>query len=78
MDLSFHQVLDCSGLCCPLPILRTRAAVSALQIGQILKMISTDLGTATDIYAWVRRTGHELLARIDEGESFIFYIRKAY
>jgi tRNA 2-thiouridine synthesizing protein A len=76
MDLRPDEVLDCSGLACPLPILKTRRAIDGLQVGQILKMISTDLGTAVDVYAWARKTGHEVIHREDDSDSYIFYILK--
>jgi TusA-related sulfurtransferase len=34
MSFSFDQELDCSGMACPMPILKTKKAVDALQTGQ--------------------------------------------
>ena len=42
MSVSADQVLDCSGLACPMPIIKTRKAIDGLQVGQVLKMIATD------------------------------------
>jgi tRNA 2-thiouridine synthesizing protein A len=70
------QELDCSGQACPLPILQTRKAIEAMQIGQVLKMTSTDLASVVDVQAWTRRTGHQLLGYEDDGTTFVFYIRK--
>jgi tRNA 2-thiouridine synthesizing protein A len=55
------QILDCSGLLCPMPIVKTSKAMKELQSGEILKMISTDAGSPPDIEAWSRQTGNELL-----------------
>ncbi|RMF84710.1 MAG: sulfurtransferase TusA family protein [Nitrospirae bacterium] len=71
------QVLDCSGLNCPLPVLKTKKAVDAMQPGQILKMISTDPGSQNDITAWCKRTNNELLESATEGGKFIFTIKKS-
>jgi tRNA 2-thiouridine synthesizing protein A len=70
------QVLDCSGLACPMPILKTRKAVDAMQAMQVLKMISTDPGSISDIEAWTRKTGNQLLNSERENGKYIFYIRK--
>ena len=35
------QVLDCSGLACPLPVLKTAQAIKTLAVGQILELIAT-------------------------------------
>ncbi|MGB4705320.1 MAG: sulfurtransferase TusA family protein [Candidatus Saccharicenans sp.] len=69
-------ILDNSGLSCPMPIIKTKKAMDGLQIGQVLKMISTDPGSVSDVQAWVNKTGHQLLGHETEGNKFIFYIRK--
>ncbi|MCR4396015.1 MAG: sulfurtransferase TusA family protein [Candidatus Saccharicenans sp.] len=69
--------LDNSGLACPMPIIKTKKAIDGMQVGQILKMIATDPGSVSDVQAWVGKTGHELLKHEQEGDKYIFYIRKA-
>lgn len=76
MSITPDQVLDCSGMSCPMPILKTKKAIDALQIGQILKMIATDPGSSADMDAWTQKTGHELVASEQEGNKFIFFIKK--
>jgi len=39
-------------------------------------MVATDPGSVSDIQAWVKKTGQELLGQETEGEKFVFYIRK--
>ena len=77
MSIAQDQVLDCTGLACPMPILKTKKAIDAMQVGQVLKMIATDPGSKPDIDAWTSKTGHELLASEQDGSTFIFYIKKA-
>ncbi len=55
------QFLDCSGLLCPLPIVKTQRAIKRMEIGQILEMISTDPGVVPDMKAWEDQTRHELV-----------------
>jgi len=74
--LTADKVLDCSGLLCPMPILKTSQAIKDVEVGQVLKVIATDPGAPADIEAWARQTGHELLASEQEGGSFTFYIRR--
>ncbi len=76
MSLAPDQVLDCSGLACPMPILKTKKAVDALQIGQVLKMIATDPGSVSDLDAWTKKTGHELVECEQAGGTYTFYIRR--
>jgi tRNA 2-thiouridine synthesizing protein A len=76
MPYSFDQTLDCSGLACPMPILKTKKAVENIQIGQTLRMIATDPGSLPDVNAWTAKTGHVLLGHEQEGNKFIFYIKR--
>jgi tRNA 2-thiouridine synthesizing protein A len=70
------QVLDCSGMLCPLPVVKTSKAIKAMEIGEILKMVATDPGAPPDMEAWCRQTGNELLRWMQEDNKFIFYIRR--
>jgi tRNA 2-thiouridine synthesizing protein A len=76
MSVTADDVLDCSGLACPMPILKTKKAVDALEPGQVLKMIATDPGSTSDMDAWTNRTGHELVDSEVDGETYIFFIKK--
>ncbi len=76
MSIAADQELDCSGLACPMPILKTKKAIDALQMGQVLKMIATDPGSISDMEAWTKKTGHELVESEQAGGTYTFYIRK--
>jgi tRNA 2-thiouridine synthesizing protein A len=76
MTITADETLDCSGLSCPMPILKTKKAVDGMQVGQVLKMIATDPGSVPDIDAWTAKTGHELLDHEEEDSKHIFYIKK--
>lgn len=77
MAMISDQTLDCSGMACPMPILKTKKAVDGLQVGQVLKMIATDPGSTADMAAWTQKTGHELVGSEQDAGKFIFYIKKA-
>lgn len=76
INMVTHQVLDCSGLACPMPILKTRKALDGLQIGQILKVIATDPGSISDMEAFCRKTGYWLIETEQVNGTYIFYIQK--
>jgi tRNA 2-thiouridine synthesizing protein A len=77
MSITSDQTLDCSGMACPMPIIKTKKAVDSLQIGQVLKLIATDPGSVSDIDAWTKKTGHELVGSEKSGDSYIFFIKRA-
>ncbi|PKO23967.1 MAG: hypothetical protein CVU38_01165 [Chloroflexi bacterium HGW-Chloroflexi-1] len=76
MAIQPDQVLDCSGMACPMPILKTKKAVDGLQVGQVLKMIATDPGSTSDMAAWTKKTGHALVGSEQDGGKLVFYIKK--
>lgn len=75
-EIHADQVLDCTGLLCPLPVVKTTKAIKQLQVGQVLKLIATDPGSQPDMAAWSRQTGNEILAQSEENGKFIFYIKR--
>jgi tRNA 2-thiouridine synthesizing protein A len=77
MSIIPNQELDCSGLACPMPIIKTRKTIDGMQVGQVLKMTATDPGSIPDVEAWAKKTGHEVLSAEQAGSQFIFYIKKA-
>lgn len=71
--------LDCKGLICPMPVVKTRRAIKQIEVGQILEMVATDPGSVPDMEAWERQTRHELVLSEDRDDgSFRFLIRKTH
>lgn len=68
--------IDCLGLFCPMPILKTREAVKQLGSGQVLEMISDDPASEADVRSWSAKTGHSLLGVERNGPALRFFIRK--
>jgi tRNA 2-thiouridine synthesizing protein A len=76
MSLAADRKLDCVGLFCPMPILKTRDALKAMAVGQTLEMLSDDPASEADMKSWTARTGHELLEIEKNGAVFRFIVRK--
>jgi tRNA 2-thiouridine synthesizing protein A len=74
--MNFDKELDTRGLSCPLPIVKTRKALSGMSAGEVLKVVSTDSGSVKDMQAFANQTGNALLASSDEGKEFTFFLRK--
>jgi tRNA 2-thiouridine synthesizing protein A len=74
--MDFDKDLDARGLNCPLPILRAKKALTELQSGQVLRIVSTDLGSVKDFQAFCRQTGNELLAQTEAGGEYSFFLRR--
>ena len=70
------DVLDTSGLLCPLPVYKAALALSRLEIGQVLQLICTDPGSLEDIPAMARQRGDVLLGTVEEDGTQKFWIEK--
>jgi tRNA 2-thiouridine synthesizing protein A len=75
-QIQVDQSLDCLGLFCPMPIVKTRDAIRSMGVGQVLEMLSDDPSSEADMRSWARRTGHELLAVTKDGSVYRFLVRK--
>ena len=57
------NVLDTSGLRCPLPVLKAKKALKLLSAGEKLKIIATDPGAIKDFHHF-NSLGYKLTAEI--------------
>jgi tRNA 2-thiouridine synthesizing protein A len=73
-----EQVLDATGLKCPLPVLRARKVLRSLDAGAQLRVLATDPGALQDFRAFCEAAGHELLEarRREEDGVLVFLIRR--
>jgi tRNA 2-thiouridine synthesizing protein A len=68
--------LDAKGLDCPMPLLKAKKALAAMESGQILEILGTDEGSQVDLPGWCERVGHAFLGVKKETHYFRFYIKK--
>ncbi|WP_075050825.1 sulfurtransferase TusA family protein [Bacillus testis] len=77
MAIKADVVLDAKGLACPMPIVRTKKAMSDLASGQVLQVEATDKGSKADLKAWAESTGHQYIGTLEEDGVLKHYIRKS-
>lgn len=70
------RVLDCIGLFCPVPVLRTREEIDKMNVGQVLAVLADDPAAEEDIRSWAKRTGHEILEMKRESDHVRVLVRK--
>ncbi|ARD54912.1 sulfurtransferase TusA family protein [Bacillus safensis] len=74
--MTSDQILDVTGLACPMPIIRTKKKMNDLAKGQVLEIHATDKGAKADLAAWAKSSGHELITQTEEGHVLKFWVRK--
>jgi rhodanese-related sulfurtransferase/TusA-related sulfurtransferase len=76
-NIKANVILDAKGLACPMPIVKTKKAMNALEAGQVLEVQATDKGSKADINAWAQSSGHHYLGTVEDGDVLKHYLRKA-
>ena len=76
-NLVAEKILNLRGLKCPLPALRARKALGALQAGDMLIAECTDPLTAIDIPNLIQETGDKIEITERAERRFVFLIEKA-
>jgi len=74
--MNFDKDLDARGLNCPLPILRAKKALNDMQSGQVLRIVSTDLGSVKDFQAFCKQTGNDLLSQTAANNEYTFFLKR--
>lgn len=73
---SVNSQLDCTGMNCPLPLIKTSQHIKKINPGGVLEVISTDPRSIADLHTWARQTGNEMLNTEEKENKIKFYIRK--
>jgi len=74
MDIA--KEVDARGLNCPLPILKAKKALADMDSGQVLKVVSTDIGSVRDFQAFAKQTSNELVGQETVGDEYIHLLRR--
>lgn len=74
--MNIDKELDTRGLNCPLPILKAKKALADMTGGQLLRVVSTDAGSARDFQAFAKQTGNELVDQQTVGNEFIHVLKR--
>ncbi len=74
--LEFDFEVDACGLMCPLPLLRLKKALQAMDEGKVVRVLATDPAAVLDFGVFVEQAGHGLLNSSEENGVLSFLIRK--
>lgn len=75
----YHEAeIDVRGLMCPLPVLKARKRLAAMQPGDTLKVLATDPAAAIDFPHYCSESGNELVSQCEDAGVLVFVIRKSH
>ena len=66
--------LDCRGLFCPEPVIRTAEKVREMEAGEVLEVVGTDPGLGIDLPAFCLSHGHRLVGVERRGGEIVCVI----
>ena len=80
-DVQFDREFDARGLNCPMPVVKARKEIGAMDSGQVLKVVSTDRGSVKDFQGWAKIAKNvSLLAQEtadeDGAEVYLHFVQK--
>ena len=76
-DINVAKTMDLKGLACPMPVVKVSKGIKEIEVGEVLKAVTTDPGSLTDFPAWAETTGNEIVQTVSEGENTRFFIKKS-
>lgn len=68
--------LDARGLACPMPLLKAKQALAALEEGQYLQVFATDRGSVRDFHTFCQLSGHNLHSFQEQDGVFEYILQK--
>jgi tRNA 2-thiouridine synthesizing protein A len=77
MEFQITKTIDARGQKCPMPVLFAARGIKTLSPGEVMVIEATDGGSRSDIPAWARDTGNELIESSSENGVNRFVIRKS-
>ncbi len=75
-DVAVAIELNACGLQCPGPIVKVKQSIDAMNNGEILKVIASDMGFRKDIPAWCKSTGNELISVEHDAKTVTALVKK--
>ncbi len=75
-DIEISKTFDLKGLACPMPVVKVSKGIKDVAVGEVIEAISTDPGSLTDIPAWARTSGNEIIKTDQDGDVIRFFIKR--
>ena len=78
MSTSEVVEVDARGLRCPVPVIRLGSVIRDLEPGSLVRLLDTDPAARSDVAAFCRMRGHELVEATDqENGATAYLVRRA-
>jgi len=73
---SISTTVDARGQSCPGPLVGLARALKDAERGELFELLATDPGSRSDVPAWAKLTGNELVDATEQDGVFRYVVRK--
>jgi tRNA 2-thiouridine synthesizing protein A len=68
--------LDARRLLCPMPVIKLQNCINQQAAGARVEITCTDPGALSDIPAWCRINGHQVISSLEQEDEYIVVVEK--
>jgi tRNA 2-thiouridine synthesizing protein A len=76
-DIEPDETVDARGAACPGPLMDLIGKIRSAESGDVVRLLSDNEQSLTDIPEWTEEAGNELLAVEERDDHNAFYVEKA-
>lgn len=73
-DVNLEQLLDATGLKCPLPVLKARRRISDIRSGEQLVVLADDPAAPLDFAHFCEVGGHQLIDQTEDANGVLRFV----
>lgn len=75
--LTPDKEVDARGVACPGPLLEAKRGITAVPVGGVMEVLSSDASTKNDLPRWAAKIGHEYLGTIQDAGFWRMFVKRA-
>ena len=75
-NITVAKLVDARGTACPGPLLEAKRGMTAVPVGGIMEVLSSDEGTNQDLPLWSKKVGHEFLGFIEDSGYWRIFVKR--
>lgn len=76
-DIDPDETVDARGAACPGPLMDLIGAIRSAESGDVIRLLSDNDQSRTDVPEWAEQVGNELVAVEERDDYSAFYVEKA-
>ncbi len=76
-NIKADKVVDARGMACPGPLLEAKKSITAVAVGGVMEVLSSDEGTNNDIPLWAKKMQYEFLGVVEDAGFWRLFVKRS-